>query len=404
MTSEAESRARAWMGTALACLLAGAILMLWAPELWKVSLVQVGIFLLAILWLAGVMVYGFPVRRHLLLIPLAGAVLWGCLQLAASQTVYRWATENAVLDWFTRLTVFFLALQFYDDDEVRRRILRALLWFGFALSILASLQRFSAPGKIYWLFETDIDGVMGPFVYYNQYAAFVETILPIAVLAALERRGRSWLYPVMAGVMIASVAAATSRAGAAMVAGVTVLVLVLGRKRARLPWRSMVAVAGATAAFVLLFAASMGWEPLWRKLHRADPYGERRELSYSTLEMARDRPWMGFGLGTWSTAYPAYATFDDGLFENQAHNDWAQWAAEGGVPFLLLMLMMAGGLLRPALRTVWGVGLLAVLVHCLVDYHFQQRPCFGYYYFALAGLLSAAGRGANSRGLEFEAD
>ncbi|MCP5116599.1 MAG: hypothetical protein GY953_37700 [bacterium] len=101
---------------------------------------------------------------------------------------------------------------------------------------------------------------------------------------------------------------------------------------------------------------------------------------------------MGFGLATWSTAYPAYARFDDGLFDNQAHNDWAQWAAEGGIPFLLLMLLMAGLLTRPAMRTVWGVGLLAVLVHCFVDYHFQQRPVFGYVYFALASVCALAAK------------
>ena len=36
------------------------------------------------------------------------------------------------------------------------------------------------------------------------------------------------------------------------------------------------------------------------------------------------------------------------------------------------------------MRTLWGVGLLAVLVHCLVDYHFQQRPVYGYVYFTFA--------------------
>ena len=105
--------------------------------------------------------------------------------------------------------------------------------------------------------------------------------------------------------------------------------------------------------------------------------------------MARARPLTGFGLGTWSTAYPAYATFDDGKRDNQAHNDWLQWASEGGLPLLALMVAMGGLLVRPALRSVWGVGLLAVLLHCLVDYHFQQRPVFGYYYFALAGLVCA---------------
>ena len=70
--------------------------------------------------------------------------------------------------------------------------------------------------------------------------------------------------------------------------------------------------------------------------------------------MVRDRPLAGFGLGTWSDAYPAYAHFDDGNFVNQAHNDWVQWAAEGGVPFFLIMLAIAALTVRPAIRSLWG--------------------------------------------------
>jgi len=72
--------------------------------------------------------------------------------------------------------------------------------------------------------------------------------------------------------------------------------------------------------------------------------------------MIRDRPWMGFGFGTWSTAYPGYAIYDNGTFANQAHNDWAQWTVEGGLPFLLLMLSIAAASVGPALRSLWGIG------------------------------------------------
>ncbi|MBK5292068.1 MAG: O-antigen ligase family protein, partial [Acidobacteriia bacterium] len=114
-------------------------------------------------------------------------------------------------------------------------------------------------------------------------------------------------------------------------------------------------------------------------------YQARQELMLSSIAMVGERPWMGFGLGTWATVYPAYARFDDGLRDNQAHNDWAQWAAEGGVPFVMMIAWWAGCVGRPAWRSVWGVGVLIVLVHCLLEYHFQQRAAFGYFYFAMAG-------------------
>jgi hypothetical protein len=314
--------------TALAWLLAFSILTLWVLERWAVSGVQVGIFLMAAMWLAGVVVHKYPIRWSWVFIPLTGVVVWGCAQLAFGETVYRWATGNAVLDWGARLSVFFVALQVYDDAAARRRLLRALLWFGFGLSVVASLQLFLTPGKVFGVFETGLSGgVMGPFLYHNQYAAFVETIMPLAVLGAVEERTGRLLYVVMAGAMIASVVASTSRAGTVAVMAETVAVLWLARMRRK--GRRVGLVLGGTALFVVIFGATVGWGTLWTKLQRADPYAQRRELLYSSLRMAADRPWMGFGLGTWAAAYPAYADFDDGLYDNQAHNDWVQWAAEG---------------------------------------------------------------------------
>jgi O-antigen ligase len=106
--------------------------------------------------------------------------------------------------------------------------------------------------------------------------------------------------------------------------------------------------------------------------------------------MFRDRPWTGFGLGTWSVAYPRYALYDDGQFVNQAHNDWVQWAVEGGLPVFLMMLAVAVWILRPAARVIWGLGIVAVFLHCLIDYPFQQRPALAAFFFAWLGVIAAA--------------
>jgi O-antigen ligase len=124
-------------------------------------------------------------------------------------------------------------------------------------------------------------------------------------------------------------------------------------------------------------------------LQEPNPYSVRADLLRSSVSMARDRPLTGFGLGAWSSAYPGYARFDDGSFVNQAHNDWAQWAAEGGLPFLALMLGVVALLVRPALHSLWGLGLMAVFVHAGIDYPFEQRPALAAYFFALAGALTA---------------
>jgi O-antigen ligase len=100
---------------------------------------------------------------------------------------------------------------------------------------------------------------------------------------------------------------------------------------------------------------------------------------------------MGFGLGTWATVYPAYAHYDDGTFVNQAHNDWVQWTAEGGIPMLLAMLWVAAAAVRPGLRHLWPLGIAAVFLHCLVDYPLQ-KPALEVVFFTLLGTMASAGR------------
>jgi O-antigen ligase len=91
--------------------------------------------------------------------------------------------------------------------------------------------------------------------------------------------------------------------------------------------------------------------------------------------------------------YPAYARFDNGLAANHAHNDWAEWAVEGGLPFLVLIAMLAFWTVRPALDSLWGIGAPIVFVHSLVDYPLRE-PAIAALLFAIMGSLAARARAA----------
>jgi hypothetical protein len=98
------------------------------------------------------------------------------------------------------------------------------------------------------------------------------------------------------------------------------------------------------------------------------------------------------GLGTWPTAYPRYAHFDDGTFVNQAHNDWIQWAAEGGIPVALFLAFFAFIAFGPAIRSLWGLGVVWVSAHACVDYPLQQRPAVAAWFFLFAVMAVEADR------------
>jgi O-antigen ligase len=367
------------------------ILTMWVPARWALTIFELALFTLASVSIVRRIVKKQSMRIHPVGAALAMAAAWGVIQIATHNTVYELKTWEAALGWMVNLTAFSLALEAARTIERRERILRVVLIFAFALSIVAIFSGLtSPPGVVFWKFDIGTGHpVLGPFVYRNQYAAFVEAVLPLAIVRALLDRKRALLYTAIAAVLFASVIAGGSRAGSilclAEIIATPVLVFASKLISARTLLRGL---AGSIAAIVLLTAV-VGWETIWNRLQESNPYSLRAELVRSSVEMIRDRPILGFGLGTWSTAYPAYAHFDDGNFVNQAHNDWVQWAAEGGFPFVAIILAIVIMSVRPALRSLWGIGILAVFVHCAVDYPMQQRPALAAFFFAILGLVDS---------------
>ncbi len=368
----------------LAAVLIFGILTLWSPARWTLSAFQV-----ALLALMTVQLFRRRLSWHPVRLLLACAVLWGVFQIAAHRTVDEWKTWDAVLNWTTNLAAFSLALELATVQ--RERFLRVLLIFAVILSIAASFTALaSPPGRIFWTFDAGTNlPTLGPFVYRNQYAAFVEALLPLAIVRALLDRSRWVMYTVMAAALFASVVAGGSRTGSILCLAEILIIPCIAFAQKSISGPALGRVLAGSVATVATLTAVVGWEAIWNRLQEPNPYSLRAELLRSSVEMVRDRPLAGFGLGTWSEAYPAYAHFDDGNFVNQAHNDWAQWAAEGGVPFFLLMLAIAVWTIRPAIRSLWGVGMLAVFVHCTIDYPMQQRPALAAFFFAMLGAVAS---------------
>ncbi len=341
-------------------------------------------------WIAAWGLGRVALSGTILLVPFAGATVWGFLQLAVSSTVYRFDSWNAVLFWATALVLVFVSVQTLRQTDSRRSFLRLLLYFGFALSVLATTQYFTSAGKIFWIFPSGYPDALGPFVYRNNYAAFIELLLPLALLEMVRNSRRAFVYALSAGVMDASVIASVSRAGCILATAEMVVVLILALARGLITLRGLGSSWLRIVAFACIFTVVVGWQVLER-FKQPDPFVHRREMFFSALAMARERPWLGFGLGTFEKAYPAYATFDIGLVVNHAHNDWAEWLAEGGFPFLLLLASVAAWALRPAFRTIWGLGLISVSLHALVDYP-MQRLGLAASVFVLLGALAAEER------------
>jgi O-antigen ligase len=366
------------LAVALGSLLLFAVLAFATTEQWSLTTFQVGIFILGI-WCAS----RRSLRWHRLGFALAGVVAVAAVQLLAGTTVYRFATLNALVNWAAYFVLFLVSLRALADPGIRRSFLQATLYGGVAIAVLATVQYFTSDGAIYWVFHVSAGRPFGPFVNPDHYAVFIELILPLAIYEAQRDRSKLWLHTAIVGALYASVIASASRAGVAL-ATLEILVLPwLGRRSSFAGKVIMLSVAFAGIASLVV-----GPDVIWKRFQDKDPLRYRRQIAVSTVQMIRQRPWLGFGLGTYVDVYPEFASFDLGLTVDHAHNDWAEWTAEGGIPMLLLMLGIVAVSFRPALRSGWALGIYAVFLHSLVDFPLQIPAIAALLFTFLAALCS----------------
>jgi hypothetical protein len=365
---------------------------------------------------------------------LATIALWGFVQLAMDArfpgtTVDRWVTLNASLRIAalaaTGLASYHLVSQRSRGHRIEEqfpvkieRFLMAVAWFGFVLAVVSWAAYYTSPQQILWLFPSRYPDVWGPFESRNHFAQFLELILPVCLWLGLKpptdgnsRQSRSQvLYLTMSAILLGAGAASASRAGIVLLVIETIAVVsLIGRARSAGSYPSKsplplhqsrhqlwIWIMGAVLILGLILAA--GGTTLIGRLTDRDPLAFRGEIFQSALNLIRIHPWRGYGIGTFALVYPEFARFDAGRWVEHAHNDWLEFAAGGGLEFALAWLVAAAAIVRPALRSIWGLGLLAVCVHGLVDDPFS-RLGIAAWIFALAGVLERSELPAAKQGI-----
>jgi O-antigen ligase len=119
--------------------------------------------------------------------------------------------------------------------------------------------------------------------------------------------------------------------------------------------------------------------------HREETLEERVRPVRDAVAMIRERPWTGFGGGTFYNAFTRYKVESLPLPYNHAHNDYVEIAVDVGLPGLLLLAGVALLSLGRAIQLMRdsssahvrgvavgvGMGLMCALLHALVDLNLQ---------------------------------
>lgn len=359
------------------------VLVAWTPRYWREAVPIAAISLVAVIWAFLARRVELP-RQTILIVAIA---VWGPMQLLLHLTRVPWPTTQRSVEWAMSGVCFVLGSQILRWHRNLQAFLDLMLWVMTALAVEAMLQMYLSPGRVFGFIPAG-DYVVGTLYYKNQFAAMMEMAGPIALWKVYN--GRTVSGGICFGAMFAAAITSESRMGVILMLAEFLIFLVLMVTGRKMPAKSFAAVMAVLALLVVGASLVAGTETIWNRLREPDAYALRRTLRNTTAKMIPGHPWLGSGLGTWPNEYPAFATYDANVYVNEAHNDWAQWASEGGIPFALVIAALTIWVGGPSLRSVWGLGILSVMIHSWVDYPLRD-PAIAFLWFGMAGALTRIG-------------
>jgi len=370
---------------------------------WSVSLMEIGAFLLLIIFLlkrtidgsscesrpveeggfeplrhgalkaASILMFLFVALVLLQLLPLPDAVLHmvspnalrlyeqfgGSAASFHSISVNRYATRQELLLLLSYLSVFFVIIGHYRTKQQLRSLVLALFYIGAFLVLFALLQKVTWNGRMFWFYPIDgyllkskLDYIWGPFIYRNNFAGYLEMIIPLGLALLIytapgRKSSRGVLhsnrvarfldspnfakfttYFLIVLVMTAALFATLSRGGISACIASFIFFIWITRKRSTLRSRSLLlSLMALVVSAVVIFAA---WDRIENRFEGAG-YVDRATVWHDSLGIIRDYPLFGSGLGGFESTYLRYQSrYNKSLFDH-AHNDYVEIVTDTGL-------------------------------------------------------------------------
>jgi O-antigen ligase len=297
-------------------------------------------------------------KTNSLYIPLGLFFIWGVLSLA--WTVSLPATYTQIFYFSFYLSAFFLVFNVIDNDKKREKFLWVLLFSTFLVSLYAVHQYFwglEQTRQYFLLYREEIpvaahrnfisrlytDRVFSTFLYPNTLATFLMMVLPFAVFPAVFcGKNDDAKYIVIKRVFFGALSALIlfafvltfSKGGTVVLILSWLLFLLLKVPKSR----KIIVSAGFIflVSFTIFFAYN--GDNLPRRLQPVkDSARVRVEYWLAGAEMIKEKPFYGFGLGSFGRVYAKYK-LPQAEEVQTAHNDFLQAGTELGIIGFLIFL------------------------------------------------------------------
>ncbi len=347
-------------------------------------------------------------------------------------TVYRKATLLEFARILSYFFCYFLTVQLLCTGKRLKRTVEICAYLAIFIALIAILQKFSSPDKIYW-FRTISSGVKptGPWVYRSQYCGYMEMVVPLVLALFLyyqptinkEETFRARIVSFFSmrnlnisiltgfGLLLTASSVFVSLARGGIIAFSVSLMFfffLLARKRARYTNLFYVGL----LACLIITVAWFGWSPILERFGQT--LTNTGELNFDRIPIWRDSLqvikhfWLtGSGFGTFLNIFPQFKTIPGDIVFDHAHNDYIELLTDGGIIGFGLAAWFVGVVIREGWKMIgrrrdrYSIlvsigalsGIVGMLIHSISDFN-MHNGADGLYFFFLCGLLVSA---ANTR-------
>lgn len=390
---------------------------------WSEALFECAVFLLTLLWIVCGFVEGsWQIGNLRLLAPLIGLVF-----LAAAQSIAWWKTDVAgaqvwsalSADPFeTRAFAFKLAalvlaalllIRFSSTAKRLGILVHAIIVVAAASALFGIARQAMQHGQGFWLSRLRLDQGYAQFINKNHFAFLMEMALGLVVGVAFMQRGRRdrlLLYLSALLLMWAAIVLSNSRGGLLSTTAQAVFAALLfvnsrttGSEQVT-GWirrsRSIAVTTVAIGALLLIIIVGVVWlggdqlrtgvetatsEMIGLDVSEIHEGARRRDIWRATWLMFKAHPMAGAGLGGFWAEVPVYHSASGVLTPEQAHNDYLELLASGGVVGAFLFVWFVVVLVRQARQSVNDsegfqravvlgtiISVVGVGVHSIVDF------------------------------------
>ncbi|MCA1623253.1 MAG: O-antigen ligase family protein [Acidobacteria bacterium] len=405
----------------LCVILVFSVLAFGAVNTWALSILSFFAGLILIFWLTDAWLKKeFRFSTNALQVPLLGLILLGFIQLlplrsssvggdllsVAAANLLSLApslTRFVLIQLFVCFVFFAAALTFINDQKRLRKIVLTVIIFGSLMAFYGILQQLANVEEIYGLFPVKGAYAFASFVNRHHFAGFMEMTIGITLglLFGKDTKKDKQLLLIIATVVMGMAIVFTGSRGAMLgllgVLGFIIAANLLKKQtneetstgeKTKNYSRNFALIGGGLTLILILFGSVLllgGDSSLLRGIGLQNPddvSNGRTHFWQIALKIFFDHPILGAGLDSFGVAFTRYDTWNGIYRVEQAHNDYLQILADGGIAGFTCVAAFIFLLFKKGFKTVSNAtdsfqrnvaigamaGCFGILIHSFFDF------------------------------------